>query len=86
MNADKQILVSGMIIGSIGALHAIISHKELSTVIHGTVIFVSLMAIMEALSPTAWGRFAASLGSLAAFVAVLVELPEILITIEGKKS
>jgi hypothetical protein len=78
MNPSKQILISGTVIGAIGALHAIISKKPLSTAIHGTVIFVSLLAIAEALSPTHFGALAASLASLAALVAVIVELPEIL--------
>lgn len=81
MNPGKQILISGMVIGAVGALHDIISHEPLSKVVHGTVVLISLLAIFEALSPTQWGALAGALASLAALVCVIIELPQILSTV-----
>lgn len=75
---NSQIIIAGSVITGIGALHAIIAKKPLSTAIQGSIVFISLMAILQALSPSGWGKLASSLATLAAAVSVLIELPEIL--------
>lgn len=75
---NQALIVSTAVITGIGALNAIVNKRPISTVIQGGLVFTGLLALLDALSPSQWGKLSGALASLAAGVCVLVELPAVL--------
>lgn len=75
---NRSILISSSITLGIGVLNAIVHDRPISNVVQGGMVVMSLLALLDALSPTQFGALAAALASIAAIASVLNELPDVL--------
>lgn len=76
MQANKTILVGGLVIISIGAINAAVNKKPETPVFAGGIGVLLLASLLDAISPQT-SKIATGLVSLAALTVVLVEGPSL---------
>lgn len=76
MQANKSILVGGMIIIGVGVIRAATNNKPETPVLAGGVAFLLLASLLDALGPGP-SKLATALVALAATTVVITELPSV---------